>query len=192
MYDDIIVSPYVEGYFAIANKTRHILEVGATRIQADYVMKCDDDTYVRIDRILRVLHFFFPFFFFFFFLLIQALFTHSCVQLGTGEAAQGRARSRNHLNVRCAHSRHQKQVVHARVGMGREIVSSLPSWSRLRHLQRSRPSHRSVLEQQCESRYNKNSNVFYLKIGGKKKSIGNKGATVGRCEHRDVDSPCQE
>jgi len=67
LYDDIIVSPYVEGYFAIANKTRHILEVGATRIQADYVMKCDDDTYVRIDRILRVLHFFFPFFFFFFF-----------------------------------------------------------------------------------------------------------------------------
>ena len=54
-YGDIVIVPYPESYRAIANKTRSILIYGATAVQAHFTMKCDDDSFVHIHGIKRML-----------------------------------------------------------------------------------------------------------------------------------------
>jgi len=54
-FNDIIIIDLKEDYYSITHKTLAIITHMATRTNAKYLMKCDDDTYVRIDRILELL-----------------------------------------------------------------------------------------------------------------------------------------
>jgi len=54
-FGDLVIAPYDEGYYNLANKTRHILEIGSRHTSANYILKCDDDTYVRLDRVIAAL-----------------------------------------------------------------------------------------------------------------------------------------
>lgn len=52
-FGDIIVVPYLDSYDLVVLKTVAICEYGAHQLAARYVMKCDDDTFVRVDAVLR-------------------------------------------------------------------------------------------------------------------------------------------
>ncbi|GKV14162.1 hypothetical protein SLEP1_g25073 [Rubroshorea leprosula] len=51
-FGDIVIVPYMDNYDLVVLKTVAICEYGAREISAKYVMKCDDDTFVRVDSVL--------------------------------------------------------------------------------------------------------------------------------------------
>ncbi|XP_010515098.1 PREDICTED: hydroxyproline O-galactosyltransferase GALT6-like [Camelina sativa] len=53
LFGDIVIVPYMDSYDLVVLKTVAICEYGAYQLATKYVMKCDDDTFVRIDAVLR-------------------------------------------------------------------------------------------------------------------------------------------
>ncbi|KAK7317551.1 hypothetical protein RJT34_01891 [Clitoria ternatea] len=51
-FGDIIVVPYMDHYDLVVLKTIAITEYGIHAVDAKYIMKCDDDTFVRVDSII--------------------------------------------------------------------------------------------------------------------------------------------
>ncbi|KAF6981985.1 hypothetical protein CFC21_000427 [Triticum aestivum] len=51
-FQDIVIVPFMDSYDLVVLKTIAIAEYGVRVIPAKYVMKCDDDTFVRIDSVL--------------------------------------------------------------------------------------------------------------------------------------------
>ncbi|WJX56997.1 hypothetical protein P8452_42598 [Trifolium repens] len=52
-FGDIIIVPYLDHYHLVALKTIAICEYGIrTDVAAKYIMKCDDDTFVRVDSVI--------------------------------------------------------------------------------------------------------------------------------------------
>ncbi|KAK7362101.1 hypothetical protein VNO77_04201 [Canavalia gladiata] len=51
-FGDIIIVPYMDHYDLVVLKTIAITEYGIHAVAAKYIMKCDDDTYVRVDSII--------------------------------------------------------------------------------------------------------------------------------------------
>nr|ACL54396.1 unknown [Zea mays] len=51
-FQDIVIVPFIDTYDLVVLKTVAIAEYGVRVVPAKYVMKCDDDTFVRIDSVL--------------------------------------------------------------------------------------------------------------------------------------------
>ncbi|CAN6165474.1 unnamed protein product [Urochloa humidicola] len=51
-FRDIVIVPFIDSYDLVVLKTVAIAEYGVRVVPAKYVMKCDDDTFVRIDSVL--------------------------------------------------------------------------------------------------------------------------------------------
>lgn len=51
-FGDIVIVPYMDNYDLVVLKTVAICEYGVRRLSAKYVMKCDDDTFVRLDAVM--------------------------------------------------------------------------------------------------------------------------------------------
>uniref|UniRef100_K7MRQ7 Galectin domain-containing protein n=1 Tax=Glycine max TaxID=3847 RepID=K7MRQ7_SOYBN len=51
-FGDIIIVPYMDHYDLVVLKTIAITEYGIRSVAAKYIMKCDDDTFVRIESII--------------------------------------------------------------------------------------------------------------------------------------------
>ncbi|KAI4374554.1 hypothetical protein MLD38_012535 [Melastoma candidum] len=51
-FGDIVIVPYMDNYDLVVLKTVAICEHGVRTLSAKYVMKCDDDTFVRLDAVL--------------------------------------------------------------------------------------------------------------------------------------------
>ncbi|KAI4319118.1 hypothetical protein MLD38_032757 [Melastoma candidum] len=51
-FGDIVIVPYMDNYDLVVLKTVAICEYGIRQMSAKYVMKCDDDTFVRLDAVL--------------------------------------------------------------------------------------------------------------------------------------------
>ncbi|XP_044487607.1 hydroxyproline O-galactosyltransferase GALT6-like [Mangifera indica] len=52
-FGDIVIVPYMDNYDLVVLKTVAICEYGARAVSAKYIMKCDDDTFVRVDVIIN-------------------------------------------------------------------------------------------------------------------------------------------
>eukprot|EP00249_Psilotum_nudum_P011010 c22912_g1_i1 orf=266-2434(-) len=52
-YGDMVVLPYMDHYDLIVLKTIAICEYGVRNVSARYVLKCDDDTFVNIEAVMR-------------------------------------------------------------------------------------------------------------------------------------------
>ncbi|KAL8518854.1 hypothetical protein ACS0TY_009989 [Phlomoides rotata] len=52
-FGDIILVPYMDNYDLVVLKTVAICEYGVRTVAAKYIMKCDDDTFVRIDAVMK-------------------------------------------------------------------------------------------------------------------------------------------
>ena len=52
---DLVVLGYKEDYRKIAWKTLAIMVYGGTNVTAGYVMKCDDDSFLHLDRVVGML-----------------------------------------------------------------------------------------------------------------------------------------
>ncbi|KAM7479960.1 hypothetical protein LguiA_028173 [Lonicera macranthoides] len=52
-FGDIVVVPYMDNYDLVVLKTVAICEYGVRTAAAKYIMKCDDDTFVRVDAIIK-------------------------------------------------------------------------------------------------------------------------------------------
>lgn len=55
-FGDIVIVPYMDSYDLVVLKTVAICEYGIRTFKAKYVMKCDDDTFVRIDSVMKEIH----------------------------------------------------------------------------------------------------------------------------------------
>ncbi|CAH8353986.1 unnamed protein product [Eruca vesicaria subsp. sativa] len=51
-FGDIVIVPYMDSYDLVVLKTVAICEYGAHQLDAKYIMKCDDDTFVQVDAVL--------------------------------------------------------------------------------------------------------------------------------------------
>ncbi|KAK6160091.1 hypothetical protein DH2020_003472 [Rehmannia glutinosa] len=51
-FGDIVIVPYMDNYDLVVLKTIAICEYGVRTVAAKYIMKCDDDTFVRIDSVM--------------------------------------------------------------------------------------------------------------------------------------------
>ncbi|CAM0905614.1 unnamed protein product [Alopecurus aequalis] len=51
-FGDIVFVPFLDNYDLVVLKTLAILEYGLDVVSAKYVMKCDDDTFVRLDSVI--------------------------------------------------------------------------------------------------------------------------------------------
>uniref|UniRef100_A0ACD5X7B4 Uncharacterized protein n=1 Tax=Avena sativa TaxID=4498 RepID=A0ACD5X7B4_AVESA len=51
-FRDIIIVPFVDSYDLVVLKTVAIYEYAAHVVSAKYIMKCDDDTFVRLDSVM--------------------------------------------------------------------------------------------------------------------------------------------
>ncbi|KAK6160055.1 hypothetical protein DH2020_003436 [Rehmannia glutinosa] len=51
-FGDIVIVPYMDNYDLVVLKTIAICEYGVRTVAAKYIMKCDDDTFVRIDTVM--------------------------------------------------------------------------------------------------------------------------------------------
>ncbi|XP_073270221.1 hydroxyproline O-galactosyltransferase GALT6-like [Primulina huaijiensis] len=51
-FGDIVIVPYMDNYDLVVLKTVAICEYGVRTVAAKYIMKCDDDTFVRIDSVM--------------------------------------------------------------------------------------------------------------------------------------------
>ncbi|KAA8533041.1 hypothetical protein F0562_032841 [Nyssa sinensis] len=52
-FGDIVMVPYMDNYDLVVLKTVAICEYGVRTVAAKYIMKCDDDTFVRIDAVIK-------------------------------------------------------------------------------------------------------------------------------------------
>jgi hypothetical protein len=52
-FGDIVMLPFIDRYELVVLKTVAICQYGVQNITADYIMKCDDDTFVRLDVVLQ-------------------------------------------------------------------------------------------------------------------------------------------
>uniref|UniRef100_A0ACD5ZZN6 Uncharacterized protein n=1 Tax=Avena sativa TaxID=4498 RepID=A0ACD5ZZN6_AVESA len=52
-FGDIVILPFIDRYELVVLKTIAICEYGVQNLTAAHVMKCDDDTFVRVDVVLR-------------------------------------------------------------------------------------------------------------------------------------------
>ncbi|GAA0169191.1 glycosyltransferase [Lithospermum erythrorhizon] len=52
-FGDIVIVPYMDNYDLVVLKTVAICEYGVRTLAANYVMKCDDDTFVRLDAVMK-------------------------------------------------------------------------------------------------------------------------------------------
>ncbi|KAI3853426.1 hypothetical protein MKX03_017742 [Papaver bracteatum] len=52
-FGDIVIVPFMDSYDLVVLKTVAICEYGVREVSAKYVMKCDDDTFVRVDAVLK-------------------------------------------------------------------------------------------------------------------------------------------
>ncbi|GAB2280364.1 hypothetical protein Dimus_014999 [Dionaea muscipula] len=51
-FGDIVIVPFLDNYSLVVLKTIAICEVGVNSVSANYIMKCDDDTFVRVDAVV--------------------------------------------------------------------------------------------------------------------------------------------
>ncbi|KAJ1414197.1 Glycosyl transferase, family 31 [Sesbania bispinosa] len=52
-FGDIVILPFMDRYELVVLKTMAICEFGIQNVTAAYVMKCDDDTFIRVDTVLK-------------------------------------------------------------------------------------------------------------------------------------------
>ncbi|KFK44626.1 hypothetical protein AALP_AA1G283100 [Arabis alpina] len=52
-FGDIVIVPYMDHYDLVVLKTVAICEYGVSTVGAKYIMKCDDDTFVRVDAVIQ-------------------------------------------------------------------------------------------------------------------------------------------
>ncbi|KAL1218986.1 Hydroxyproline O-galactosyltransferase GALT4 [Cardamine amara subsp. amara] len=52
-FGDIVIVPYMDHYDLVVLKTVAICEYGVSAVAAKYIMKCDDDTFVRVDAVIQ-------------------------------------------------------------------------------------------------------------------------------------------
>ncbi|KAJ4822354.1 Hydroxyproline O-galactosyltransferase galt6 [Turnera subulata] len=52
-FGDIVIVPYMDHYELVVLKTVAICEYGVHTVTAKYIMKCDDDTFVRVETVLK-------------------------------------------------------------------------------------------------------------------------------------------
>lgn len=52
-FGDIVIVPYMDNYDLVVLKTVAICEYGVRTAAAKYIMKCDDDTFVRVDAVIK-------------------------------------------------------------------------------------------------------------------------------------------
>nr|KJB08378.1 hypothetical protein B456_001G079300 [Gossypium raimondii] len=52
-FEDIVIVPYMDNYDLVVLKTVAICEYGARTVSAKFIMKCDDDTFVRVDAVMN-------------------------------------------------------------------------------------------------------------------------------------------
>ncbi|GAB2228715.1 hypothetical protein Drorol1_Dr00022838 [Drosera rotundifolia] len=52
-FGDIVILPFMDRYELVVLKTIAICEYGVQNVTAAYIMKCDDDTFIRLDTVLR-------------------------------------------------------------------------------------------------------------------------------------------
>ncbi|KAI3860439.1 hypothetical protein MKX03_010877 [Papaver bracteatum] len=52
-FGDIVILPFMDRYELVVLKTIAICEYGVHNASAAYIMKCDDDTFVRVDTVLK-------------------------------------------------------------------------------------------------------------------------------------------
>lgn len=52
-FGDIVIVPFIDRYELVVLKTIAICKYGVQNVTAAYIMKCDDDTFIRIDAVLR-------------------------------------------------------------------------------------------------------------------------------------------
>ncbi|KAG0521746.1 hypothetical protein BDA96_08G187700 [Sorghum bicolor] len=52
-FGDIVILPFIDRYELVVLKTVAICQHGVQNVTADYIMKCDDDTFVRLDVVLQ-------------------------------------------------------------------------------------------------------------------------------------------
>ncbi|CAN6357048.1 unnamed protein product [Urochloa humidicola] len=52
-FGDIVILPFIDRYELVVLKTVAICQYGVKNVTADYIMKCDDDTFVRLDIVLQ-------------------------------------------------------------------------------------------------------------------------------------------
>ncbi|XP_021908695.1 hydroxyproline O-galactosyltransferase GALT4-like [Carica papaya] len=52
-FGDVVIVPYMDNYDLVVLKTVAICEYGVRTVAAKYIMKCDDDTFVRLDAVIK-------------------------------------------------------------------------------------------------------------------------------------------
>ncbi|KAK6241990.1 hypothetical protein QUC31_014348 [Theobroma cacao] len=52
-FGDIVIVPYMDNYDLVVLKTVAICEYGVRTVAAKYIMKCDDDTFVGVDAVIK-------------------------------------------------------------------------------------------------------------------------------------------
>ncbi|KAH1131131.1 hypothetical protein J1N35_002509 [Gossypium stocksii] len=52
-FGDIVIVPYMDNYDLVVLKTVAICEYGGRTVSAKFIMKCDDDTFVRVDAVMN-------------------------------------------------------------------------------------------------------------------------------------------
>uniref|UniRef100_A0A5B7BPW4 Putative Galactosyltransferase family protein isoform 1 n=1 Tax=Davidia involucrata TaxID=16924 RepID=A0A5B7BPW4_DAVIN len=52
-FGDIVILPFMDRYELVVLKTIAICEYGVQNVTAAYIMKCDDDTFIRVDTVLK-------------------------------------------------------------------------------------------------------------------------------------------
>lgn len=52
-FGDMVIVPYMDNYDLVVLKTVAICEYGDRTVGAKYIMKCDDDTFVRVDAVMK-------------------------------------------------------------------------------------------------------------------------------------------
>ncbi|OMP01001.1 hypothetical protein CCACVL1_03205 [Corchorus capsularis] len=52
-FGDVVIVPYMDNYDLVVLKTVAICEYGVRTVAAKYIMKCDDDTFVRVDAVIK-------------------------------------------------------------------------------------------------------------------------------------------
>ncbi|CAG7887167.1 unnamed protein product [Brassica rapa] len=52
-FGDIVILPFMDRYELVVLKTIAICEFGVQNVTAPYIMKCDDDTFIRVESILK-------------------------------------------------------------------------------------------------------------------------------------------
>ncbi|XWS22516.1 hypothetical protein CRYUN_Cryun29cG0042900 [Craigia yunnanensis] len=52
-FGDVVIVPYMDNYDLVVLKTVAICEYGVRTVDTKYIMKCDDDTFVRVDAVIE-------------------------------------------------------------------------------------------------------------------------------------------